>query len=285
MKMQWALSLILSGTLLIYSCSSDQGKTTDTKAATAIVNQPETLNNIDSTTFGVYNLSPNIIGIAIELNNFPPTGIDSVFNTIAFRDSSVLFTSRPDAAPPGLYKPCPDCVVIDTTGPYIIEKNKELEKAIRQKVPNGFYLYGTAGVKKARYHDVLYAIDECMSNIIILTFTPQDTIGIGKPLLASYQQFPVHYNKDYQHIDNSIAEWLKKQPDDYASMNYVPTKTFANLDSLYFTYTDNFTMTGKNKNNEHMYFFPSRTIFKKIHPDSLAVFWGAGLDLFGIPCD
>lgn len=116
------------------------------------------------------------------------------------------------------------------------------------------YLYGTNGIKKFRYQDVLYAIDECMSNVVILTVAPQDTAGIGKPLLASYQQLPLHYNKNYQQIDKSIAQWLKTQPDDYPNMNYVPTKTFADLDSLYFTYTDNFTMTDGDRNNERMYF-------------------------------
>ncbi|MBO9617555.1 MAG: hypothetical protein J7539_00855 [Niabella sp.] len=281
-KMQWALSLIILGTALMYSCRSGSSNTEDKKQKTAAATGAL---KIDTTIFAVYNLSPRIIGIAIELNNFPPNAIDSAFNAIAFRDSAVLFTSRPDAAPPGLYKPCPDCVVIDTTGPYIIEKNKELEKAIRQKIPSELYLYGTNGIKKVHYHEVLYAIDECMSNIIILTFTPEDTTGIGNPLLASYQQLPVHYNKNYQKIDNRIARWLKTQPDDYPNMNYVPTKTFADLDSLYLAYTDNFTMTDRDKSNDRMYFFPSRTIFKKVTNDSLAVFWGAGLDLFGIPCD
>ncbi|AHF18035.1 hypothetical protein NIASO_19165 [Niabella soli DSM 19437] len=282
--MRRAMSLIIVGTSLIFSCRSDSAKTTDEKQDAAIARRPDAL-KVDTAIFAVYNLSPHIIGIAIELNNFPPNTIDSAFNAIAFRDSAVLFTSQPDAVAPGLYKPCPDCIVVDTTGPYIIEKNKELEKAIRQKIPNGMYLYGTNGIKKFRYQDVLYAIDECMSNVVILTVAPQDTAGIGKPLLASYQQLPLHYNKNYQQIDKSIAQWLKTQPDDYPNMNYVPTKTFADLDSLYFTYTDNFTMTDGDRNNERMYFFPSRTIFKKVANDSLTVFWGAGLDLFGIPCD
>ncbi|MBO9594905.1 MAG: hypothetical protein J7599_18520 [Niabella sp.] len=224
--------------------------------------------------FAVYTVSPKTTGLVMEIIDPPvPTPADSIFSVVAKKEHL-----HPYAA-----TPCTACAVADSSGPFLLMKNQTLEKAIRQQWPGAFYLYGTTGMRKIRYQEVFYALDECITNLIICTIRPEDTTGIGQPLLAASRPLPLSYNHSYTSIDNRIRQQRALQPGDYQHLDTVETRTFASLDSFYFTYTDNFTIP--DLQNEQRFRFPARAVFKRYLPDSLHCYWSNSLDLFGIPCD
>ncbi|MCD2426031.1 hypothetical protein LQ567_24820 [Niabella pedocola] len=224
--------------------------------------------------FAVYTLSPKTTGLVMEIVDNPvPTRADSIFSAIAKKEQL-----HPSAA-----TPCTSCTIADSSGPFLLMKNQTLEKAIRQQWPGVFYLYGTTGMRKIRYQEVFYALDECITNLIICTIRPEDTTGIGQPLLAASRPLPLSYNHSYTSIDHRIRQQQALQPGDYSYMDTVATRTFASLDSFYFTYTDNFTIP--DLQNAQRFRFPARAVFKRYLPDSLHRYWSNSLDLFGIPCD
>lgn len=224
--------------------------------------------------FAVYTLSPRTTGFVMEIMDNPaPTRADSIFTAVA--EKAYLHTVAAT--------PCTACTVADSSGPFLLMKNRVLEKAIRQQWPGTVYLYGTTGMRRVHYQEVLYALDECITNLIVCTIRPEDTTGIGQPLLAASRPLPLSYSHSYTDVDHRIRQQQTLQPGDYKHMDTVETRTFARLDSFYFTYTDNFTIP--DLQNEQRFRFPSRAIFKSHLPDSLHLHWSNSLDLFGIPCD
>ncbi|MBZ4190306.1 hypothetical protein [Niabella beijingensis] len=278
MKKQFPLSaaLLLLG---MVACTSEKDKrapvAADTLKTAAPAEKAAPSLPVEGTRFfAVYTLSSKTTGMVIEINSDGEPGwADSVFSKVAKTEHLNVYPATS----------CTACSVADSTGPFLLLKNNALEKAIRQQLTGDLYLYGTKGMRKTRYREVLYALDECITNLIVLTIRPEDTTGIGQPLLAASRPLSLSYQSSYAAVDNRIRQQQRAQPGDYTHMDTVATHTFANQDNFYFTYTDNFTIP--DLQNEARFRFPSRMIFKSYLPDSLGLYWSNGLDLFGIPCD
>ncbi|MCF3109525.1 hypothetical protein LL912_12150 [Niabella sp. CC-SYL272] len=263
--------------MALFSCAAkDANRPADTTHRVSLSPEKALIRlPVESTEFfAVYTLSPKTTGLVMEIIDNPaPTRADSIFSAIAEKEHLHPFAVTP----------CTTCTIADSSGPFLLMKNPALEKAIRQQWAGVFYLYGTTGMRKITYQEVFYALDECITNLIICTIRPEDTAGIGQPLLAASRPLPLSYDSSYTTIDQRIRQQQARQPGDYSHMDTVAARTFARLDSFYFTYTDNFTIP--DLQNAQRFRFPSRAVFKSHLPDSLHLYWSNSLDLFGIPCD
>ena len=126
--------------------------------------------------------------------------------------------------------------------------------------------------------DVVFAIDECASNIVVFRFDKIDTNLYGQPIFCSKTKMNLTFENSSD-IDNKIEAFHQTQQYDYADS--IKSVSYAHLDSLYFSYDDNFNW---NKPSDIDNLFPGRTVYvlrkdKKIYPK-----WASGLDLLGIPC-
>lgn len=107
------------------------------------------------------------------------------------------------------------------------------------------------------------------------------TIKNGKPIFCSSTLLKLNYGKGYTTIENKIEVYKKSLKFDY--FDKIPTTVFANFDSYYFCYTDDF-LWGKYPKKSNCN-FPERAIYTVNKNKPLHVYWGDGLDLFGIGCD
>jgi hypothetical protein len=95
----------------------------------------------------------------------------------------------------------------------------------------------------------------------------------------------LHYGGDYRSVQDSLnaektAELLDSTTD---YKDHVYPVVFANLDSFYFSYSDDFLWTAK-RDTMPSCLFPQRSIVKT-HAGELDVQWASFMDNFGIPCD
>jgi hypothetical protein len=157
-----------------------------------------------------------------------------------------------------------------------------LETEIKKVIKEQYYVYGTKGFSQMKVKDIVCGLDECRTNIIAFTIENYDTIKNGKPIFCSSQLLNLNYGEEYSEIEQKIEQFNNRKIYDYTDS--ISTKVFANSGSTYFSYRDDFEWgthptTSKCK-------FPTRSIYKIGDEDiDVELFWGDGLDLFGIPCD
>ena len=132
-----------------------------------------------------------------------------------------------------------------------------------------------------KINDVILGLDECKTNVIGLTIKNFDTLKNGKPILCSKKLLKLEYKNNYSKIETLIEKYNKSKNYDYTDK--VRTKVFANIDSIYFTYDDDFEW-GKHPNKSKC-LFPTRAILLLNKNSEIETLWTEGLDLLGIACD
>ncbi len=132
-----------------------------------------------------------------------------------------------------------------------------------------------------KINQVILGLDECKTNIIGLTIKNFDTLKNGKPILCSRKLLKLEYKNNYSKIETLIEKYNKSKNYDYT--DNIRTKVFANIDSIYFTYDDDFAW--RKHPNKSKCLYPTRAILLLKKNSEIETLWTEGLDLFGIACD
>jgi hypothetical protein len=222
--------------------------------------------------YPVYELSPKTTALVVPLSEVGERRgvLDSIFNDIAKADG--IYETRGIPKTHTLY---------DTTGIYKLVKSNKLETAFRKYFDSDLYVYGTNGYAKTKVKDIVYGLDECISNVFAFCFDKRSIAAIGHPLFCSDKLIDLNYAKEYNKIEQSIHSYEAKQKDDYTDS--IKTKVFAHVGDFYFTYHDDFTI--EHKTHKSKCKFPGRSVYWVDAKSSVDCFWTTGLDWFGIPCD
>lgn len=225
-----------------------------------------------NTYFQVYNFSDTVMGLTVELSythSEENTFIDSVFDQILTTDSirDVIFQQ------------VSSCIPIDTNGQFRFYRNIKLENKLLADIGKTFFVYCTKGMVQREIKDVVFALNECASNIVVFRFDKIDTNLYGQPIFCSKTKMNLTFENSSD-IHNIIEAFHQTQQYDYADS--IKSVSYAHLDSLYFAYNDNFNWNKPNDVVDN--YFPGRSVYvlrndKKIYPK-----WALSLDLLGIPC-
>ncbi len=170
----------------------------------------------------------------------------------------------------------------DTTGIFSLLHNRKLEDKIKPLMSREFYIYGTKGIEIRSVRDIVFGLDECMTNIYAFVIDHFDREKNGHPLIATDKKLDIVYHEDFTNIEEKINTFYNSFENDYS--DDIPTKVFARIGSLYFTYTDDFEWNKKSDDDKNC-FFPARGIFRLKQDSSIVPVWEDELDLYGIPCD
>jgi len=224
------------------------------------------------TYFQVYTFSENIMGLTVELSYTHSTQVpflDSVFVQIATSDSIGYIISQQVGS----------CIPIDTNGQFKFYKNIKIENKLLADIDKTFIVYCTKGIVKREIKDVVFALDECTSNIIVFRFDNIDPNKYGQPMFCSKTKMNLTF-KNSASIDKKIESFRQSQQYDYSDS--IKSVSYAQMDSLYFAYNDNFKW---NKQNKIDNYFPGRAVYVMRQDEKVYRKWSLSLDLFGIPCD
>lgn len=235
--------------------------------------------HIDKTLFSVYDLSKTTTAIVVDIEDkkaYKGTQFNKIFNEINDNDSlyNVLYNDTTKVQNFEYY---------DTLGSFKLIRNKELEKEIKKIIDKNYYVYGTKGFSKVTIKNVVCGLDECRTNIIAFPIQNFDISKNGNPVFCSKQLLKINYQNNYLEIEKKIREYNEVASKNYDYKDEIKTKVFANIGDYYFTYNDDF-LWGKYPQKSKCD-FPGRTIYIVKKDKPIKVYWGDGLDLFGIPCD
>ncbi|SHF72499.1 hypothetical protein [Dysgonomonas macrotermitis] len=239
--------------------------------------------NEEGAFYSVYGLSPRTTAVVVNFGEGDAdlTELDHIFEEIDALDSIRYGYFDYYYENAKLYK---TLQYYDTTGVYRLMSNKRVTDAIRPQVAKEFYIYGTKGHELKKVHDVVFALDECRTNLFAFTLDGFDKRKNGEPLFATTQKLDLKYGNDYQDIELKVNEYYASIEADYADS--ISTVVYANIGNIYFTYTDDFKWNQAfTSYDDTQCFFPGRAIFRLENDGTLTAIWGDGLDLFGIPCD
>ena len=229
----------------------------------------------DNLFLSVYDLSEKTTAIVININDSKKqTKFDKIFESVDLKNSisNDYFNNTKESK---------SIIFVDTLREYKLIKNVNLTNEIKKNVEAKYYVYGTKGYSEMKINDVVLGLDECMTNIIGLTIKKFDTIKNGKPILCSKKLLKLEYKNNYSEIETVIEKYNNSKNYDYTDK--VKTKIFANIDSIYFTYDDDFVW-GKNPSKSKC-LYPTRAILLLKENGKIETLWTEGLDLFGIACD
>jgi hypothetical protein len=259
--------------LSFYSCQKEIKKTISVEEKEI---KPEPYFNFAEDIFmSIYDLSEKTTAIIININDTEKqTKFDKIFENIDFKNSisNDFFNNTKDSK---------NINFVDTLGEYKLIKNSNLTNEIKKNVDEKYYVYGTKGYSEMKINDVVIGLDDCKTSIIGLTIKNFDTLKNGKPLLCSRKLLKLEYKNNYSKIETLIQKYYESKKYDYT--DNIKTKVFANIDSIYFTYNDDFVW-GKHPNNSKC-LYPTRAIIRVNKNREIETLWTEGLDLFGIPCD
>ncbi len=222
--------------------------------------------------YPVYELSPRTTAFVV---NFSDLGerhgfLDKIFDQLSQTDSIGKMFEIPKG-----------CKLYDNSGAFKLIKSDKLEAAIKKYFDREFYVYGTKGYTKTKIKDIVYALDECRTNIFAFCLDRSSIRSIGHPVFCSDKLIDLTYAKDYSNIEQHIEKYNSQIPSDYSDS--IKTKVLGNVGDLYFTYSDDFLWGRKHGKSKCK--FPDRGIYWAETKSSVVNYWGEGLDLFGIPCD
>jgi len=160
--------------------------------------------------------------------------------------------------------------------------NKRFEEIFKKEIKENFYVYGTKSVQECKVKRVVFQSNECGSDYIAYILNIDKKIT-GNPLIASEKEIPLTYGKNYSKINKLIKNFAAKESTEntYGNGNYNPI-IYSNVDSLYFTYYDDFEWYKKNSKSDCQ--FPERAIFSIDSKGKIKLLWSTEMDLLGLPC-
>lgn len=213
--------------------------------------------------YSVYRFSKNIYGIGIAL---PDDTTEKLSSSIFLKALYATLTENP--------------IPVDTLYHFSLYRKTGLHKILFSDTTRLFYIYCTKGLTTATISDVYYHQDACVY-FMVFNLSHIDTAMFGQPLIASRKKIKLTYsnNKEFQR-DLVTYDSLLKARVEYKDTAIIPFQ-FAYNDSLFFTYSDDFTWW---KDTTFKCGLPGRSIYK-IDGKKVSLKWGDYLELIGIPCD
>lgn len=160
--------------------------------------------------------------------------------------------------------------------------NKRFEDVFKKKMKDSFFIYGTKSFQKCKVKRVVFQTNECGSDYIAYILDLDKNIT-GNPLIASEQEIPLNYGKDYSVVNKPIKNFASKESTEvmYGVGKYKPI-IYANYKNLYFTYYDDFKWYKKNADSDCQ--FPERAVFAIYPQHKIKLLWSSEMDLLGLPC-
>lgn len=222
--------------------------------------------------FPVYSFSDKVMGLTFELSYN-----SSVQNL--FVDSVFIYTAQTESFDDAISKGFKNCELIDSVGRFRFYRNLTLEERLLSEVGRSFFVYCARGVVEREIKDVVFSLDECISNIVVFRFDPVDLKRYGYPLFCAKSDLELTYSK-LPEMDKEIEIFHRLQNYDYSDS--IGSVTFAFRDSVYFSYHDDFHW---NKDGDILNYYPGREVYEMSTNGRLHRKWAFSLDLFGIPCD
>ncbi|PIF30136.1 hypothetical protein CLU81_0540 [Flavobacterium sp. 9] len=230
--------------------------------------------------FSVYTLSKKTTAIVVEVfyDGQKQTNFENIFEHVALKDSLYeVFDGRNSKG--GIKK----SQYFDTLGVVKLIKSKLLETEIKKIIKDKYYIYGTRGFSEMNVGEIVCGIDQCKSNFIAFTIRDFDTVKNGKPIFCSSKLLKLNYGKKYSLIEKKIKRFYDSKRIEYDYTDNMNEKVFANIGSMYFSYSDDFQWCNPSIGSKCLY--PGRGIYKIKNDKAIEVIWSQSLDLFGIPCD
>jgi len=215
--------------------------------------------------YGVYRFSDSVMGLTFELGY--ESKIDSIFG-------SYLKVGTPEFE----FKPMDGSIAVDTSGRFYFYKQPTFSADLMRFAAKKYYVVCQRGIVKRTPLDVVYAMDECRSSVVVFRFDAIDTTKYGQPLICSTAKPKFKFHPDPA-FDQEATEYKQELEYDYSDeMRFI---SVASSDSLVVVYSDNFKW---NYTQDSGCLFPGRYVFE-VSKESISSIWGFSLDLFGIPCD
>ncbi len=272
---------LISFILILFACNTSISQNNKTnqpseKDSTTRLNVLFDTNNdkIDTNFLSVYQYTPSLIAITVDLD-VPPdrkSELAAIYNKVD-KAEAIRFDS--------INHPH-NCNLYDYSGVFPFYKNNVLEDEIKKHISKQYYVYGTKGIQKCEVSEVLFSLNECISNIMAITLKGFDTLKYGHPIMCSVKETAITYQNDYTDVENIMNSIPKSAKGDFSD-DY-KTSVFANYHYFYFTYHDDFMWNKKNLEDTTC-FYPYRSIVTIKKNKTVAAYWsGTYLDLFGIPC-
>jgi len=236
---------------------------------------------IETSLFSVYELKPGLTAIVSNISDDDSriSSFDEIFIDMNeqenFREEFFNYIYE-NKAPVSTS-------AYDTTGIYRLVYSPKLETKFRNMMNKEYYVYGTKGMESKSVKDIIFALDECITNIYAFTVDRFNNETNGYPVIASDKRLDLNYNGNYREVEDKINSYYKNLNEDYT--DNIPAKVFANMGSVYFTYSDDFMWNESFSNESQKCFFPTRGIFRVDADNTVTPVWIDGLDLYGIPCD
>ncbi len=226
-----------------------------------------------SSVFGVYQLTDKDMAICIPVQfNDQDDPLSVKYEKFLVKDSL-----------PWIYRrEMKDYQYYDTfsAGPWIY--NKRFEDVFKKEMKDSYFVYGTKGSQKSEIKRIIFQSTEC-GNDYIAYILNIDKKQIGNPLIASENEIPLQYGRNYKEINQSIKKSASKESteNNYGHGNYNPI-VYGNYKNLYFTYYDDFKWHNRNSGSNCQ--FPERAIFETDSKGKVSMLWSSEMDLLGLPC-
>jgi hypothetical protein len=224
----------------------------------------------------VFEISPVSIVVMLPTSEIGDSGIfDSIFGDFEQFDSNLSYYLDQQTVKNG--------IIYDSTGAYKLFRNDKLERETKKLLAKNYFIYGTKACVRCKVKDIVFAFDECRSQIYGFTIEGYDAKRCGHPLMCIQDSLPVSYGNDYAKIEQRVNNFEKPQPGDY--IDSIRSKIFGNIGTEYFTYHDDFNWARESVGENTKCYWPGRAILRVLKNRKPKILWGAALDLFGIPCD
>ena len=165
----------------------------------------------------------------------------------------------------------------DSSGYYDLVKSDRLEKVVKKYYNPEFYVYGTKGYAKARIKDIVFGVDECVTNIFAFCFDNASIQSIGHPVFCSTKLLDLNYANDFNALEKRLSNYFLASGAYNLDSTYM--KVLGNAGSLYFTYYDDFSWSKRSQQTSIK--FPGRGVWW-LEKRQIAPFWVSGLALI---CD
>ncbi len=160
--------------------------------------------------------------------------------------------------------------------------NKRFEDLFKKKMKESYFVYGTQSFQKCKIKRVVFQSNECGNDYIAYILNVDINIT-GNPLIASEQEIPLIYGKNYPEVYESIKNFAVKESTEmvYGNGKY-DIVIYSKYQNLFFTYYDDFKWHKKNSGSQCQ--FPERAVFEINSKGKVNLLWSSEMDLLGLPC-
>lgn len=286
----FALSIFLC--CLLFSCHPHSGdavvnKAADTNDIAADSFSEENVHRPDLHFQPVYELSPRTVAITFTM---PEQGeldpFDSLFADAFTRDSLGYGSDEYRSSGYGgngrpLYT-----TEYDLSGYFRLMTDSVFERRLKLMTDSSYFVYGTKGFMECRAGHIIYFTGSCGSQYYGIVAEGYDKEKCGHPLFSYPGRLPLHYDGNYKDVQDILdrEKTAELHDSDNNYKDHIYPMVFANIDTTYFSYCDDFKWTAPHDSMPDC-LFPQRMILRFGRSGQPEIVWTSLMDNFGIPCD